>query len=194
MTLQCAGGATIEARWWHFPHPSAECPAQGTVYQITARVDVFQGERQLRVTSALPVPTADLSGFLKSSRRSGAELVNELDAACSSLDDQMRAIVEAVLSDDNIRADFYSWPASHQRHGAVRHGLLAHSLRVADLVQRIADTYGVGGLEYDRSLAVTAVLLHDIGKLRSFIDVDPNEGTERFQNWKEIELEPIPFK
>jgi 3'-5' exoribonuclease len=166
MSLQCAGGASIEARWWRFPHTSGECPIQGQVYRIAAYVDVFNGERQLRVTSAQHVPAADLSAFVKSTRRSVAELARELDDVCSSLDDHMRALVHAVLR-DQILDDFCEWPAAHHRHGAVRHGLLAHSLRVVALVQRIADAYGMDCLEYDRSLTVTAALLHDIGKLRT---------------------------
>lgn len=166
MTLQCADGATIEARWWHFPHALSESPMQGEVYRITAFVDVFKGERQLRLTAAHYVPEADLSAFVKSTRRSLAELQRELDAVCLSIDDPMRALVETVLC-DQVHDDFCAWPAAHHRHGAVRHGLLAHSLRVVELVQRIADAYGMDGLEYDRSLAVTAALLHDIGKLRT---------------------------
>ncbi|MGO8948888.1 MAG: HD domain-containing protein [Ktedonobacterales bacterium] len=166
MTLQCAGGATIEARWWHFPFSSGDCPAQGVVYRITAYVDAFNGERQLRITSAQQVPTVNLSAFFKTTRRSAADLRLELSDVCASLDDQMRTLVQEVLS-NQILNDFCDWPAANRYHGAVRHGLLAHSLRVAELVQRMAEAYGIDGLEYDRSLTVTAALLHDIGKLRT---------------------------
>lgn len=166
MTLQCSGGATIEARWWHFPHTPADCPIQGEVYHITGFVDIFNGERQIRIAGADHIAGADLSAFVKATRRSLSMLLNELDEVCASLDNQMRALVRAVLCGDALD-DFCAWPAAHHRHGAVRHGLLAHSLRVAELVQRIADAYGLGGLEYDRSLAVAAALLHDIGKLRT---------------------------
>jgi 3'-5' exoribonuclease len=164
MTLQCAGSATVEARWWRYPHPSSASPVQGEVYRITDFVDVFNGERQLRVIHAQRIPAADLSAFVTSTRRALAELLRELDILCSTLDAQMRALVRAVLH-DQILDDFCEWPAAHHRHGAVRHGLLAHSLRVAELVQRIADAYGIDGLTFDRSLALTAALLHDLGKL-----------------------------
>ncbi len=166
MTLQCAGGATVEARWWHFPHAPTDCPMQGEVYHISGFVDVFNGERQLRITGALTVPDADLGPFVRATRRSLPALLAELDEVSASLDDQMRVLVQSVLCSD-VLDDFCTWPAAHHRHGAVRHGLLAHSLRVAELVQRIADAYGLDGLAYDRSLAVAAALLHDIGKLRT---------------------------
>lgn len=166
MTLQCAGVAAIEARWWHFPHPPADCPVQGEVYRITGYLDMFNGERQLRITGAEHVPDADLGSFVRATRQSLPALLNELDKVYASLDDQMLALTQTVLCDD-VLDDFCVWPAAHHRHGAVRHGLLAHSLRVAELVQRIADAYGLEGLAYDRSLAVAAALLHDIGKLRT---------------------------
>ena len=173
MTLLCGGGVTVEARWWHFPYTSSACPIQGEVYQITGFVDTFNGERQLRITSAAHVPGADLGAFVKATRRPLSTLLDELNAVCSSLDDQMHALVKAALYDD-ILDNFCIWPAAHHRHGAVRHGLLAHSLRVAELVQRIADAYGVDGLAFDLPLAVTAALLHDIGKLRT---LPPIAGT-----------------
>ena len=127
---------------------------------------MFNGERQLRITGAEHAPAADLSPFVKATRRQLPELLEEFDEVSASLDGQMRWLVQAALRDD-VFDDFCTWPAAHHRHGAVRHGLLAHSLRVADLVQRIADAYGLDGLAYDRSLAVAAALLHDIGKLRT---------------------------
>lgn len=166
LTLQCAGGATVEARWWNFPYSASACPSQGEVYRITACIEAFNGERQLRITGVEHIPGADLGPFVATTRRPLSELLNELRDVCSCLDEHMQALVHAVLS-DQILEDFCIWPAAHRRHGAVRHGLVAHSLRVAELVQRIADAYGIDGLEYDRSLAVTAALLHDIGKLRT---------------------------
>jgi 3'-5' exoribonuclease len=170
MTLQCGGGATVEARWWHFPHNPADCPVQGEVYHITGFVDVFNGERQLRLTGAEYIPGADLGPFVKATRRPLSTLLAELDEVSTSLDSQMRALVQSILCHDALD-DFCIWPAAHHRHGAVRHGLLAHSLRVVDLVQRIADAYGLDGLNYDRSLAVTAALLHDFGKLRTLPEI-----------------------
>lgn len=170
MTLQCAGQARVEARWWQFPYAPTGCPAQGEVYRITASINIFQGERQLRIISAEYVPGADLRPFVKTARRPLSQLLDEYQDICSRLDEQMRALVQTVLS-DNVFHDFCEWPAAQYRHGAVRHGLLAHSLRVAVLVQQLADAYGVDGLPYDRSLAITAALLHDIGKLRTLPEI-----------------------
>src|SRR3974390_396373 len=58
-------------------------------------------------------------------------------------------------------ASYRSAPAAKRYHQAYRHGLLEHSLTVAQAVSAIAAVFpGV-----DRDVAVTGALLHDIGKL-----------------------------
>ena len=55
-------------------------------------------------------------------------------------------------------------PAAKHYHQAYRHGLLEHSLGVAQAVSAISATFrGI-----DRDVAVTGALLHDIGKLEAY--------------------------
>ena len=55
-------------------------------------------------------------------------------------------------------------PAAKRYHQAYRHGLLEHSLSVAQAVSAISATFpGI-----DRDVAVTGALLHDIGKLDAY--------------------------
>jgi 3'-5' exoribonuclease len=55
-------------------------------------------------------------------------------------------------------------PAAKRYHQAYRHGLLEHSLTVAQAVGAISATFpGI-----DRDVAVTGALLHDIGKLDAY--------------------------
>src|SRR5207302_6273150 len=57
-------------------------------------------------------------------------------------------------------------PAAKRYHQAYRHGLLEHSLTVAQAVSAISATFpGI-----DRDVAVTGALLHDIGKLQAYED------------------------
>ena len=59
---------------------------------------------------------------------------------------------------------FRDAPAAKRYHQAYRHGLLEHSLTVAQSVSAIAATFpGI-----DRDVAVTGALLHDIGKLEAY--------------------------
>jgi 3'-5' exoribonuclease len=55
-------------------------------------------------------------------------------------------------------------PAAKRYHQAYRHGLLEHSLTVAQAVGAISVTFpGI-----DRDISVTGALLHDIGKLETY--------------------------
>ena len=61
-------------------------------------------------------------------------------------------------------ASYRSAPAAKRLHQAYRHGLLEHSLSVAQAVSAISATFS----EIDRDVAVTGALLHDIGKLDAY--------------------------
>ena len=61
-------------------------------------------------------------------------------------------------------ASYRDAPAAKHYHQAYRHGLLEHTLSVAQAVGAISATFpGV-----DRDIAVTGALLHDIGKLEAY--------------------------
>ena len=61
-------------------------------------------------------------------------------------------------------ARFRDAPAAKHYHQAYRHGLLEHSLAVAQGVSAISATFG----GVDRDVAITGALLHDIGKLEAY--------------------------
>jgi 3'-5' exoribonuclease len=77
----------------------------------------------------------------------------------------LRALLEAVFGAGSPTwAAFREAPAAKRYHQAYRHGLLEHSLTVAQGVSAISATFG----GVDRDVAVTGALLHDIGKLDAY--------------------------
>jgi 3'-5' exoribonuclease len=77
----------------------------------------------------------------------------------------LRALLDAVLGPHAATwRGFRDAPAAKRYHQAYRHGLLEHSLTVAQSVSAIAANFpGI-----DRDVAVTGALLHDIGKLDAY--------------------------
>ena len=74
----------------------------------------------------------------------------------------LRRLLSAVFAD--TWAAYRDAPAAKRYHQAYRHGLLEHSLSVAQAVGAISATFpGI-----DRDVAVTGALLHDIGKLDAY--------------------------
>jgi 3'-5' exoribonuclease len=75
-------------------------------------------------------------------------------------------------------------PAAKHYHQAYIHGLLEHSLTVAQAVSAISATFpGI-----DRDVAVTGALLHDIGKLEAYTCEAPIDMTDAGRLQGEIPL------
>jgi 3'-5' exoribonuclease len=77
----------------------------------------------------------------------------------------LRRLLAAVFGEGSETWSSYrDAPAAKRYHQAYRHGLLEHSLTVAQAVSSISATFpGI-----DRDVAVTGALLHDIGKLAAY--------------------------
>lgn len=174
LTLRSADNGSIEARWWRYPYPLDQRPLPGKIFGFIGIVDSFSGERQLRVLQVDAVADASLVPFMRATRRSLADLLAELERNLVSLPQDLGALARAVLSGE-VYTRFCTWPAAQYHHGAVRHGLLAHSVRVAEIARRLSHAYGVDGLPHDQDLVITACLLHDIGKVRTLPEI---AGTE----------------
>jgi 3'-5' exoribonuclease len=105
------------------------------------------------------------------------QLVDGPARSCAALEADLRELVATVrepylryLLDGLVGERSPTWPlyrdapAAKHNHHAYRHGLLEHSLGVAQTVSTIAATFpGI-----DRDIAVTGALLHDIGKLDAY--------------------------
>ncbi|MGC9220200.1 MAG: HD domain-containing protein [Solirubrobacteraceae bacterium] len=63
---------------------------------------------------------------------------------------------------------FRAAPAAKRYHQAYRHGLLEHTLLVAESASALSAIYP----ELDRDLVLTGALIHDIGKLETYTEVD----------------------
>jgi 3'-5' exoribonuclease len=77
----------------------------------------------------------------------------------------LRRLLAAVFGEDSsLWSSYREAPAAKRYHQAYRHGLLEHSLGVAQAVSAISATFpGI-----DRDVAVTGALLHDIGKVEAY--------------------------
>jgi 3'-5' exoribonuclease len=98
--------------------------------------------------------------------RSAAQMEADLRQLVDTIQDRhLQALLEAVLGASSETWPAYrDAPAAKRFHQAYRHGLLEHSLGVAQAVSAISATFpGI-----DRDVAITGALLHDVGKLDAY--------------------------
>ncbi|HEX8157724.1 MAG TPA: HD domain-containing protein [Solirubrobacteraceae bacterium] len=123
-------------------------------------------ELKLRGLWAAEPGTFDETDLTSGPPRSPAQMEADLRELLATIQDRhLRRLLDAVFGEDSATwACYRSAPAAKRFHQAYRHGLLEHSLSVAQAVSAISATFtGI-----DRDVAVAGALLHDIGKLDAY--------------------------
>jgi 3'-5' exoribonuclease len=141
----------------------------GGVVRVAGRyvVDARHGP-QLVVRSIEPAAEGTYSpaDLHDGPQRSAAAMEADLRELVATVQDpHLRALLDRLLGEGRPGWEaFRRAPAAKHYHQAYAHGLLEHSLSVAQSVSAISATFP--GL--DRDVAVTGALLHDIGKLDAY--------------------------
>ncbi len=129
----------------------------------------------------------DAEALLDGPTRPAAQMEADLRELVATVQHpHLRRLLEAVVGPDAPTwPQFRDAPAAKHYHQAYRHGLLEHSLTVAQAVSAISATFpGI-----DRDVAVTGALLHDIGKLDAYALSDESiEMTDEGRLYGEIPL------
>jgi 3'-5' exoribonuclease len=145
---------------------SALCE-QGAPVHVSGQFSVDPSPR-IAVRSLHPAAADDVdwSALLDGPPRGPDQMEADLrDLLATIQNPHLQALLDAVLGPESETwSRFRDAPAAKRYHQAYRHGLLEHSLTVAQSVSAIAATFpGI-----DRDVAVTGALLHDIGKLEAY--------------------------
>ena len=123
-------------------------------------------ELALHTLGPAPAGTFDESRLLDGPPRTATLMEDDLRELVGTIqNDDLRRLLDAVFGHDAPTWSSYrTAPAAKRFHQAYRHGLLEHSLSVAQAVSAISATFA--GI--DRDVAVAGALLHDIGKLDAY--------------------------
>ena len=137
----------------------------GECVHVTGRVEP---RHRLDVQTIRPAEPRedDLDALLDGPRHGADQLTVELrDLVATVQNPHLRALLDDLLGPESETwRGFREAPAAKRYHQAYRHGLLEHSVGVAQAVSAISSTFG----PIDRDVAVTGALLHDIGKLDAY--------------------------
>jgi 3'-5' exoribonuclease len=161
-------GAVSALIWDGVPDLREVCAAGAVIrvqgsYSVHARHGPQLAVRRLR--AALP-QEVDMNRLCDGPPRSAAQMEADLrDIIATIQNPHLRALLDAIFGPHTRTWElFRAAPAAKRYHQAYRHGLLEHSLSVAQSVSVVAPNFpGI-----DREVAVTGALLHDIGKLDAY--------------------------
>jgi 3'-5' exoribonuclease len=123
-------------------------------------------EIALEAVRAARADEIDYDALLDGPPRDAAQMEADLrDLIATIQNPHLRDLLEALLGPESETwPRFRDAPAAKRYHQAYRHGLLEHSLTVAQSVSSISATFpGI-----DRDVAITGALLHDVGKLDAY--------------------------
>jgi 3'-5' exoribonuclease len=169
----CDRSGTIEAVVWESVEESFEVAAPGSAVHISGRFAIHpQYGPKITVEAIRPARPDEFEG---------ADLADGPNVPVERLEADLHELLETVQNPhlrelldrffdpgSPIWARFREAPAAKYYHQAYRHGLLDHTISVAQAVSACASAFsGV-----DRDIAVTGALLHDVGKTMAYND-DP---------------------
>jgi 3'-5' exoribonuclease len=150
---------------------------RGELVSVRGRVERFRDQLQIELLAIARAQgaEADPAGFLPVSHRDLDELEGFLEHLSRELyEPGLRALLERVLSDRQLRPEIRRAPCAvpssgPARAGTISHhaylgGLLEHTVAVASLALELCTLHP----RLDRDLLLAAALLHDLGKTREF--------------------------
>jgi 3'-5' exoribonuclease len=168
LTLGDRTGSVSAVVWDGVADLSAVCE-NGAVVRVKGRYTVhprYGPQIAIRSLRAARADEVDYTALLDGPPRDAAQMEADLrDLIATVQSRHLRGLLEALLGPHaETWRQFRDAPAAKRYHQAYRHGLLEHSLTVAQSVSAIAANFpGI-----DRDVAVCGALLHDVGKLDAY--------------------------
>jgi 3'-5' exoribonuclease len=144
--------------------------AVGDAVRVSGRFVVhprFGAQINLRELAPAEAGSFDPLELSAAPAREPAQMEQELRQLLATIQrPHLRDLLELVFGEGSpLWERFREAPAAKHYHQAYRHGLLEHTLGVANAVSAISATFG----GVDRDTAVAGALLHDIGKLDTYV-------------------------
>ena len=138
---------------------------RGELVRVRGRVERFRDELQVEVREIARAEAADPASFLPVAYRDVDELDGFLEHLAREVHDaEYAALLEALLGDAALRAEWRRAPCTRAGHHAYLGGLLEHTVAVATLALEACQLHP----RLNSDLLICAALVHDLGKTREF--------------------------
>jgi len=160
ITLQDKSGE-IPAKKWDVYADDCDIFSPGNIVSIQGEVLAYNGSLQMKIISGEKIDRSrmDVSRFVPEAPISFDELTKKLDFYVASIQNQeIKKITEYLIN--KFKKRYLDYPAATRNHHNFLHGLLFHSLSMADMAEALCRLYK----HLDRDILIAGTLLHDIGK------------------------------
>jgi 3'-5' exoribonuclease len=138
---------------------------RGDLVRVAGRVERFRDELQVELRAIERAEAADPAAFLPVAYRDLDELDGFLEHLVREVHDpEYAALLEALLGDRALRADWRRAPCTRAGHHAYLGGLLEHTVAVGTLALEACQLHP----RLNSDLLLCAALVHDLGKTREF--------------------------
>jgi 3'-5' exoribonuclease len=140
---------------------------RGDLVHVSARVERFRDELVLELLAVqrLGEDSVDPGTFLPRAYRDLDELDGFLEHLAGEVHDrQYRALLDRLLGEPGLRAQWRRAPCSRAGHHAYLGGLLEHTVAVATLAHELCQLHP----RLRPDLLLTAAITHDLGRTREF--------------------------
>lgn len=118
------------------------------------------------------IDNPDINYFYKSCKKPLAQMLVELDNYINMLqDEKVRNMVHSLIGKSGVyHNEYITMSAAKRNHHAYKHGLLEHSLEVANLTLVMSEL----NLELNKDILIASALLHDLGKIFELQEIAEN--------------------
>ena len=138
---------------------------RGDLVRVVGRVERFRDELQIEVRGIARAQDADPAAFLPVAYRDVDELDGFLEHLAREVHDPAyRGLLDGLLADDALRAEWRRAPCTRAGHHAYLGGLLEHTVAVGTLALEACQLHP----RLNPDLLLCAALVHDLGKTREF--------------------------
>ncbi len=157
---------TITARAFRDADELAGRFERGDIVRVRGRVERFRDELTLEIDAVERAEeTTDPSAFLPTAYRDLDELDGFLEHLAGEVYDRSyRTLLDALLADAELRAQWRRAPCTRAGHHAYLGGLLEHTVAVATLAVEACQLHP----RLNSDLLLTAAIVHDLGRIREY--------------------------
>jgi 3'-5' exoribonuclease len=138
---------------------------RGELVRVRGRVERFREALQVEVREIARAEGADPASFLPVAYRDVDELDGFLEHLAREVHDaEYSALLESLLRDEALRAEWRRAPCTRGGHHAYLGGLLEHTVAVGTLALEACQLHP----RLNSDVLICAALVHDLGKTREF--------------------------